>query len=250
MTNFQIICLLKEAIYKIDKLKAVIIKYNKGHTYYKIHLDRFRLDLTGILKKIKNIKLAKNISEIDKLTNAFLALETPTKQDCETLINKIKYIIQDLELSQESPDLLKERVYDKGTPFDFHTDYKAIISGAKKEIFIIEPFINEDILEITLRGINPLLNIKILTSKYNADKRGRFTKVYNMFKTQHKGTLEVRESEDVHDRGVFLDNSTGWVLGQSIKDAGKRPTYLIKLTDAIKLENIYQKIWSNSSKIK
>jgi hypothetical protein len=61
---------------------------------------------------------------------------------------------------------------------------------------------------------------------------------------------EVRESVDVHDRGIFIDDAQGWVMGQSIKDAGKKPTYLIKLLEPKRLESIYQKIWNSASKIK
>ena len=70
-----------------------------------------------------------------------------------------------------------------------------------------------------------------------------------MFKGQHKGTFEVKESSDVHDRGIFCDLDKGWVMGQSIKDGAKKPTYLVKLQEPKKLKGIYDQIWNTSKRI-
>jgi hypothetical protein len=45
--------------------------------------------------------------------------------------------------------------------------------------------------------------------------------------------LELRSSQNIHDRVMFLDRR-GWVSGQSIKDAArKKPTYLIELDEPL-----------------
>jgi len=240
---------LKEIIKSLENFRAKSKKYSAGHTYYKKSLKKLKLEIRAFLLKLQKVygKVAIPEEAYTSL-NAFLALEKPLPKDCEKLIDNLNINIQDLELNLE--ENFTERVYDAGSPFDFHTDFRDILSKAENEIFIIEPFINEDLLEVTLRGIDSNLNIKILTNSNNADRRGKFTKISNMFKTQHKGNFETRESQYIHDRGIFINNIAGWVMGQSIKDAGKKPTYLIKLQNPQKLESIYRKIWNSASKVK
>jgi hypothetical protein len=50
------------------------------------------------------------------------------------------------------------------------------------------------------------------------------------FIAQTHMTVEARKSSSIHDRVIFLDDASGWVLSQSIKDtASKKPTYLAPL---------------------
>jgi hypothetical protein len=69
---------------------------------------------------------------------------------------------------------------------------------------------------------------------------------------QTKVKLEARASGAIHDRVLFLDGRSCWVLGQSIKDAAKsKPTYLAPL-DAQTAElkkSEYGKIWSSAKPI-
>jgi len=246
--NSKTIAILKEIKNKVEQFSKLSKKYTLGHSYYKSNLKELKLDLTGHLKRISNLSLFKT-SKAEEVIRAFLQIAQPTQKDCEEIIEKISYFIQDLELEVESSSSFNERIYNKGSPFDFHNDIKEILNESKRQIFIVEPFINEDLLEITLRGIDNKLDILILTNSNNANKRGKFTKISNMFKAQHKGKFETRESTEIHDRGVFIDNLIGWVMGQSIKDAGKKPTYLIKLQNPKKLEDIYNNIWKQSKKV-
>jgi hypothetical protein len=62
-------------------------------------------------------------------------------------------------------------------------------------------------------------------------------------------TVEIRTSQLIHDRVIFLDDRSCWVLGQSVKDAAKSmPTYLAPLpSDVIPLKkDVYEQIWSTA----
>jgi len=240
---------LEEIKKSINDFKFKSKKYSTGHKYYKENLKKLKLKIRSFLIRLqKAYGKVKMPEEIHTLLNSFLRLEKPSKKDCEIFYDDLEVKIQDLELSVEEEDFLQERIYDLGSPFDFHNDVRDIIKKAEKEIFIIEPYIDEDLLEITLRGINNLINIKILANSHNP--RGKFVKVSNKFISQHKGKFEARETDKIHDRGIFIDNKDGWVIGQSLKQGGKKPTYIIKLKDSKKLEAIYNKIFLKSKKIK
>lgn len=245
----EIIKLLKEIKNQLEIFSKIVKKYPLGHNYYKNNLKRVHLDLRGKLLKIRTLKTDKT-SEIDTALISFLSMTSPSQKNCEELTDKINYFIQELEIDLEATqDDFIERVYDKNSPFDFHIDIKNIIENVENEIFIIEPFVTDHLLEVTLKDINKNIKIRILTNSHNADKRGAFSKLSNLFSKQVK-SYEVRESEDIHDRGIFVDDCAGWVMGQSIKDGGKKPTYIIKLRDSKRLESIYQKIWNSATKVK
>jgi len=65
-------------------------------------------------------------------------------------------------------------------------------------------------------------------------------------------TIEARKSDSIHDRVLFLDDISCWVLGQSIKDAaGTKPTYLAPLdAEMTRLKKVdYEKIWTTATPI-
>jgi len=70
------------------------------------------------------------------------------------------------------------------------------------------------------------------------------------FTAQHGTNVSVRISQEFHDRIVFVDDLSCWVMGQSIKDAAKaKPTYLLPLPpDIARLKlNHYEAIWNNAT---
>lgn len=67
------------------------------------------------------------------------------------------------------------------------------------------------------------------------------------FAIQKSMAVEIRSSSALHDRVVFVDDRSCWVLGQSLKDAAKtKPTYLAPLAaDAFQLKReAYEAIWA------
>jgi len=56
----------------------------------------------------------------------------------------------------------------------------------------------------------------------------------------------VRQNKDCHDRVLFVDN-TRWVIGQSVKDAGKKPTYLVRIESHDLFRSVFENLWNASS---
>jgi hypothetical protein len=238
----------------IKKILLQLKKYKGNPNYKKAFLDKVK-KLHREHKFLK-AKIAKNYNQ--KLKKEFKKIEgdieTITEyKNPESSLEEIDFIEKhwpDIEITLDEDEIdFQERIYDRGSRFDFHLDVKEIINSAIKDLFIIEPYVEDHLLEITLKGVNKDLNIRILTNANNMKYSGNFTKLGHMFKSQQKGIFEVRESTDIHDRGIFCDLNDGWVMGQSIKDGAKRPTYLIKLREPKKLKQIYEKIWNTSKKI-
>jgi len=248
MNSLELINEMKETKTKINNFKIKAKKYPISHNYYKEKLKSLKLELRGFLIKLKkSSQKSEALTGIDSILSTFLKLEKPSTKDCEKLIDKMDITIQDLELLSTEEDLLEERIYDEKTRFNFRSDLKSIFDKSNKNIFVVDSWINEDLLEIYLNKIKRNIKIKVLSGK---NPKGKIVKLINDFNNQYN-FLEVRESPKIHDRAVFIDSKHGWVMGQSIKDAAKnKPTYLIKLKDSKKLEYIYYKIYLNSKKLK
>lgn len=152
--------------------------------------------------------------------------------------------------SSIEPNEEVERIYDKKSEYDFYSDIKNLVSSVKKSILIVDYYIDEDsfntYIEKIPREIRGILQIRILMNPRNVHRDG-FLKVAKMFRNSNTN-FHVRESDYCHDRAMFIDSGS-WVFGQSLKDAGKKPTYLIKIKNVERFKNIFEGMWSTSTKI-
>jgi len=58
--------------------------------------------------------------------------------------------------------------------------------------------------------------------------------------------FEVRQNKDCHDRIFFVDRDC-WIIGQSIKDTGKKPTYLAKMEGYDSFRKVFDDLWNTAS---
>lgn len=139
------------------------------------------------------------------------------------------------------------QVYDAQHQYDFLRDLAGIILGAQEEIFIVDPYFDGGAFDTYLSGIGDSCDIRVLCGKFSNDVAGRVA----AFKAQFGVEPELRKTKEIHDRLVILDGSDCWIVGGSIKDAGKKPTYLVPLQPNIAPTkiNIYETLWQNSQRV-
>jgi len=249
--------ILEELHISISELepKLEIIFKRKSYKFYQRKFSNairemriLKLRLEKEVQSIKDSDLDYSIKNIISLLEKLIEQTPLIKEEVLELIDELHIKLQEINLFLEDMDEDLESIYDLGSHFDFYLDIKEIINQATQNVFIIDSWIDGDLLEVYLKKVNPLLNMRILTNSNNG--KGNFLKIGNIFKSQYKN-FETRESPNIHDRAIFCDDGDkGWVMGQSIKDAAKnKPTYLIKLKNPRKLNNIYDKIWNISKKI-
>ena len=145
-----------------------------------------------------------------------------------------------------------EKVYRKGEVYDFYKDVRDISQHANNEVFFLEPYPDEEILNLHLEKIPEGVKIRILTNKpHKSNAKAQqsfenFVAIARKFKAKPGVAFEVRESGDCHDRIFFVDGEC-WVMGQSLKDAGKKPTYLIKIESSAVFRKVFDDLWSESN---
>ena len=158
------------------------------------------------------------------------------------IVGTLHRAIADLELRMPSS---ADKVFGPGAVYDFFKALRDLLSSAKQSIMIVDPYLDDQIFDVYLAAIAPEVAVRLLCGKNTAALKPAISK----FTQQTKTKVEARTSEAIHDRVVFIDGRSCWVLGQSIKDAARaKPTYLAPLdastTDLKKAE--YEKIWNSA----
>lgn len=175
----------------------------------------------------------------------YLAFDIMRDIGVAKLLNLLHRAIAELEL--QVPTLPKQ-VFGPGAVYDFLKSLRDLLASATKSIFIVDPYLDEDIFDSYLSAISPSVSVRLLAREYAVALKPSVQK----FVSQTKGAVEVRVSKSIHDRVVFLDGHSCWVLGQSIKNAAKSmPTYLAPLPDdAAQLKkDDYERIWKTATAI-
>lgn len=175
----------------------------------------------------------------------FLPIELVRGNNVAKIFCVIQRAIADLELVV--PDNTRT-VFKAGEVYDMFRALNEVISSAEKSIFIIDPYLDDSIFNHYLTSKKPEVKVRLLLSK-NADQLKAAADKYNQ---QFGGVVEIRKTNAVHDRVVFIDDYVCWVLGQSLKDAAKaKPTYLAPLSPDVvqaKLQD-YNDIWGSANEI-
>jgi hypothetical protein len=117
------------------------------------------------------------------------------------------------------------------------------MAAAKREIFIVDAYLNETVFNLYVDKVPALAQVRVLSNRIGANVEA----VAKMYAKNRP--LELRSSAAIHDRAVFFDDR-GCIIGQSIKDAaGKKPTYLIELEEPAltAIRTSHDAIWSSAA---
>ncbi len=124
-----------------------------------------------------------------------------------------KQIFKQLESSKQ-PNAI---IFFKGQIWDAVSCIEEIIIKATKSIILIDNYVDKGTLDILCKK-EPDVLIQIYTSKKNC----KLTETeIDSFKKQY-GKLEIRCTDEFHDRFLILDDKEFFHIGASIKDAGKK----------------------------
>jgi hypothetical protein len=175
----------------------------------------------------------------------YISLDSVRDMGVSGIVGTLHRAIADLELNMP---VGADKVFGPGAVYDFYKALRDLLASAKQSILIVDPYLDEEIFDAYLPGVPPGVTVRLLCRKNSTGLKAAISK----FALQTKTTVEAHISEAIHDRVLFIDGRSCWVLGQSIKDAAKsKPTYLAPLdtstTDLKKAE--YEKIWNSAKPI-
>ena len=172
----------------------------------------------------------------------FLPLETIRQTNISKIFGSIDRAIADLELQVPASAQVS---FGAGDVYDFFNALNKVIASAEKELFIVDPYLDQSVFDHYLASRDKAVTVRLL-SKNNAEALVPASQKYI---AQHGAVLQLRKCSAIHDRLVFVDDYVCWLIGQSVKDAAKaNPTYLVQAQPDVvpsKLQN-YESIWASA----
>jgi hypothetical protein len=139
--------------------------------------------------------------------------------------------------------LANEYVFPKGTQWDAYKAIKQILQSAKREIFIVDNYMSDDVLDM-VAALPHKIKTRLLTGKANPD----FKVAVSRFRGQYPHQIEVRKhSAEIHDRAISVDNTQWYALGHSLNGFGGKLSLINKLEDVNTIQtlrNTLEKIWA------
>lgn len=138
-------------------------------------------------------------------------------------------------------------VYEPADQYGFYRDLSSLIATTTKEIFIVDAYPDGAIFKLYIDEVANTAIVRILSLP---DKIGEKFKAIAKLCAQNR-RVELRASDRIHDRAVFVDQR-GWMIGQSIKDAARKaPTNMIELGEHVlsTTKSIYEDIWKAAARI-
>ncbi|SEP71190.1 ORF6N domain-containing protein [Treponema bryantii] len=149
--------------------------------------------------------LQENVNIISRLTN------TDTK-----LLEHDKNFERIFAALESNPKPKKEGVFFQGQIFDAYVFFQNIIQKAKKEIILIDGYVDLSVLE-QLSKKKSGVQVTIYTdskTKISALDVQKFNSQYPQ--------LTLNYTSKMHDRFLIIDNKTVYHIGASLKDLGKK----------------------------
>ncbi len=138
-----------------------------------------------------------------------------------------------------------------GNSFDAFSAVSKILGNAKKDVFIIDPYMDEVTLTEFGTAVPENINLRLMAGQ-NDHKATLLPAAQTWIKQYSaKRPLSVRLAlpRTLHDRAIFIDGITAYTLTQSLNAFAKRsPAEIIKADDTANLKiAAYENIWENSS---
>jgi hypothetical protein len=145
-------------------------------------------------------------------------------------------------------------VINPGEAFRAFTDLAAVISGAQKNLWVVDPYMDDSVLRKYAVTSRDGIEIRLLTESKKQRYLDALKAACDAWMTHYGSTRPIQARiapEDLlHDRMIFVDDDAVWLLSQSIKDfAAKSPATLLPIAiDLVQPKrDAYEKIWSLSS---
>ena len=133
---------------------------------------------------------------------------------------------------KEARDLLEtsaapsEVTLPAGNPFSAKSRVRELLETSVGEVFVVDPYIGVGTLDC-LRGLT--VPIRLLTADHSQAIEPDLGRNLAAFIAEGHN-VTVRRCAGLHDRHIVF-NDRCWIVGGSLKDAGKKPFNCIEITD-------------------
>lgn len=143
--------------------------------------------------------------------------------------------------------LIREEFFPPNSPHDAYVRIREILERAEHAIFLEDPYVGSALLQTLSALPQRKLEVNLLTSRRNL--RQDFGVEVSTFRRQVGHiNLEIRTTQDFHDRFISIDDTEFYHVGASIKDAGNRAFMISRIEDQTNITKIRESLrdaWDN-----
>ncbi|MBQ3997775.1 MAG: virulence RhuM family protein [Paludibacteraceae bacterium] len=188
--------------YSLDVIISV------GYRVHSVQGTRFRQWATGVLKDylLKGYAVNPHIRYMEQRIDNKLQEHT---EQIHELQNKVDFFVR----TSLPP---KEGIFVDGQIYDAFELIERLIKSAKKSVLLIDNYVDESVLTMMSEKDN---GVKV--DIYTKDISKALRLAENKFNAQYGG-LTLHHTTNIHDRFLILDDQTIYLIGASLKDAGKK----------------------------
>ncbi|MBQ5379535.1 MAG: virulence RhuM family protein [Paludibacteraceae bacterium] len=188
--------------YSLDVIISV------GYRVHSVQGTRFRQWATGVLKDylLKGYAVNPHIRYMEQRIDNKLQEHT---EQIHELQNKVDFFVR----TSLPP---KEGIFVDGQIYDAFELIERLIKSAKKSVLLIDNYVDESVLTMMSEKEN---GVKV--DIYTKDISKALRLAENKFNAQYGG-LTLHHTTNIHDRFLILDDQTIYLIGASLKDAGKK----------------------------
>jgi hypothetical protein len=188
--------------YNLDAILSVGYRVNSANA------TRFRQWATRVLKDylLRGYALNPHIRYLEQRIDNKLQEHT---EQIHELQNKVDFFIR----TSLPP---REGIFVDGQIYDAYELVERLIKSAKKSILLIDNYVDESVLTMMSpkqEGVQVDIYTKDISSALQLAEKN--------FNVQYKG-LALHTTSICHDRFLIIDEETIYLIGASLKDAGKR----------------------------
>ena len=138
-----------------------------------------------------------------------------------------------------------------GNSFDAFTAISKILATAKKDVLIIDPYMDAVVLTGFGVAVPEKISLRLMTDQQEhkptlLPAAQSWVKQYGLNRPLY---IRLALPRTLHDRAIFIDGTTAYTLTQSFNAfAGRSPAEIIKADDTANLKiPAYEEIWKNSN---
>lgn len=167
--------------------------------------------LIRLFKQMKDFVLTNSqlFAEIDSIKKHLIESDLHHKEN-DKRIDELFTLMDKYKIKE------KQGIFFQGQIFDAYAKFESFIQSAKKEIVLIDGYVDLTVLERLAKkqkGVNVLLYTDSKTKITNLDVQ--------KFNAQYP-TLTLNFTSKMHDRFLIIDNSVLYHIGASLKDLAKK----------------------------
>ena len=207
-----------------------------GRGHYRKFLPRVFTEqgvamLATILKSKTAIETSIRIMDAFVLMKQYISSNLIEQRFINDLVIKDSKRIDLIEAALSEFKEKNNHLFFKGQIYDAHSLLLDIFNKSKKEIIIIDNYIDKNILDI-LSKTNK--NIIVIANEYNNQDYEKYKKQYN--------NVKMIVDNSFHDRFIIIDKRILYHCGASFKDLGSKCFEISKIEEVDILEKLLNKI--------